>query len=226
MYLAKNELGYGFDRIMYDFDEDLPCISPLIGNNFVNNLSRLLKALNSSQGDYQNMPFDKNIIAYLRCKVGKKIDGIITDMNANQDVLKISAILRLYATIQNKHGPAQLVNLTQWLVIASKPIITSFHNIKYQKYLEQELMKISKNGKIIEIVDILEDEEARNKDRADFSEALKITNFLLSEKAKILSGNSKIENEARDLAFRFSSILAALTMLSAFVFTLIYWATN
>ena len=143
-YMVRNDLGYGFDRIMYDFDEDLPCISPILGKSFVNSLSRLLKSLNNYQGDYQNLPFDKNIVAYLRCKMGKKIDGIITDLNANQDVLKISAILRLYATIQNKHGPAQLSNLTQWLVIISKPIIHSFHNIKYQKYLEQELIKVSK----------------------------------------------------------------------------------
>ncbi len=225
-YMARNDLGYGFDRIMYDFDEDLPCISPILGKSFVNSLSRLLKSLNNYQGDYQNLPFDKNIVAYLRCKMGKKIDGIITDLNANQDVLKISAILRLYATIQNKHGPAQLSNLTQWLVIISKPIIHSFHNIKYQKYLEQELIKVSKAGKIIDIVEILENEEARNKDRSDFSEALKLTNFLLNEKSKILSGDSKIEEEARDLAFRFSSILAVLTMLSAFVFTIIYWTVS
>jgi len=111
-------------------------------------------------------------------------------------------------------------------VIISKPIIHSFHNIKYQKYLEQELIKVSKAGKIIDIVEILENEEARNKDRSDFSEALKLTNFLLNEKSKILSGDSKIEEEARDLAFRFSSILAVLTMLSAFVFTIIYWTVS
>ncbi|MDO4365086.1 MAG: hypothetical protein Q4C99_11225, partial [Clostridia bacterium] len=97
------------------------------------------------------------------------------------------------------------------------------HNIKYQKYLEQELLKVSKNGKIIEIVDLLENEEARNKDKTDFSEALKTANFLLTEKTKILSGDSKIEEEARNLAYRFSSILAVLTMLSSFVFSLIYW---
>ena len=78
----------------------------------------------------------------------------------------------------------------------------------------------------MEIIEILENEEARDKDKSDFSEALKLVNFLLSEKAKILSGDSKIENEARDLALRFSSILAVLTMLSAFVFTLIYWTIN
>ena len=224
LYISRNDYGYGFDRIMYDFDEDLPCLSPLLGNSFVNNTSKLLKALDSNhKGNYQAMPFDKNIIAYLRCKMGKKIDGIIIDINANQDFLKLSAIIRLYANIQNKNGPAQLPNLSQWLINMSKPIIQSFHNIKYQKYLEQELLHISKNGKIVEIVEILENEEARSKDKADFSEALKITNFLLGEKAKILSGDNKIEEEARDLGLRFTSILAVLTMLSSFVFSLIYW---
>lgn len=223
LYISRNDYGYGFDRIMYDFDEDLPCISPLLGKSFVNSLPRLLKALDGFKGDYENLPFDKNIIAYLRCKMGKKIDGIIIDINANQDVLKLGAIIRLYANIQNKNGPAQLVNLTQWLVNTSKPLIQSYHNIKYQKFLEQELLRISKNGKIIEIVEILENEEARNRDKTDFSEALRLANILLAEKAKILSGDSKIEEEARELALKFSSILAVLTMLSAFVFSLIYW---
>lgn len=223
LYISRNDYGYGFDRIMYDFDEDLPCISPLLNGWFVNSLSRLLKALDSFKGDYQALPFDKNIIAYLRCKMGKKIDGIILDINANQDALKLGAIIRLYANIQNKNGPAQLPNLTQWLVNTAKPLIQSYHNIKYQKYLEQKLLQISKNGKIIEIVEILENEEARIKDKSEFSEALKLTNILLAEKNKILSGDSKIEEEARDLAKRFTSILAVLTMLSAFVFSLIYW---
>ena len=223
LYLSRNDYGYGFDRIMYDFDEDLSCISPLIGSTFVNSVSRLLKALDNFKGDFQTLPFDKNIIAYLRCKMGKKIDGIIVDINANQDVLKVGAILRLYANIQNKNGPAQLLHLTQWLINTSKPLIQAYHNIKYQKYLEQELLAVSKNGKIIEIVELLENEEAKNKDKTDFSEALKTANFLLTEKAKILSGDSKIEEEARNLAYRFSSILAVLTMLSAFVFSLIYW---
>jgi hypothetical protein len=183
----------------------------------------LLKALDTFKGNYQTLPFDKNIIAYLRCKMGKKIDTILTDINANQDAPKVSAIIRLYANIQNKNGPAQLNGLTQWLAAIAKPLIQSYHNIKYQKYLEQELLKISKSGKIIDMVEILENEEARHRDRSEFSEALKTANFLLSEKAKILSGDSKLENEARELALRFTSILAVLTMLSAFVFSLIYW---
>lgn len=223
MYLSRNDYGYGLDRIMYDFDEDLPCLSPLLGKSFVNNTSRLLNALNNNRNNFSSLPFDKNIISYLRCKMGKKIDGIIIDINSNQEAIKIAAVIRLYANIQNKQGPAQLINLTQWLANAAQPIIQSYHNIKYQKYLEQELVKLSKSGKIIDLVDILENDDARDRDRSEFTEALKTVNFLVTEKNKILSGDAKIEEEARDLAMRFSSILSVLTMLSTFVFSLIYW---
>lgn len=225
VYLARNDYGYGIDRIIYDFDDDLPCTSPLIGKEFVNSPSKLLKALdNNYSGNKDDKPYDKNIIAYLRCKMGKKIDGILTDINANQDALQIAAVIRLYANIQNKNGPVQLLNLTKWLMKAAKPIIQNYHNLKYRKFLERELVKLSKNGKIIELYEILEDEDAKRKDRSDYSEALKKINILTTERNRILSGSAKLDEESRDLAIKFGSILSILTMLSSFVFSIIYWA--
>ncbi len=224
-YISRNGYGYGIDRIMYDFDDDLPCTSELIGNEFVNSPAKLLRALDANYTKFKDVqPFDRNIIAYLRCKMGKKIDGIITDINSHQDYLQKSAIIRLYANIQNKHGPVQLFNLCQWLVNSAKPIIKSYHNLKYQKYLEQELVKIAKNGKIIDIYEILENDEAKNKDRNEYSEALKNINLLMNERNRILSGDARLDEEARDLALRFASVLSVLTMLSSFIFSLIYWA--
>lgn len=224
-YIARSDYGYGIDRIMYDFDDDLPCTSPLLGNEFVNTPAKLLRALDDNYSkSKETQPFDRNIIAYLRCKMGKKIDGLLTDINAHQDALQMSAVMRLYAAIQNKSGPVQVINLCQWLVNFSKPIIQSFHNIKYQKYLEHELVKIAKNGKIIELCNILEDDDARQKDRSEYSDALKKINLLMSERNRIMSGSSKLDEEARDLALRFAVILSVLTMLSSFVLSLLYWA--
>ena len=73
-YISRKDMGYGIDRIMYDFDEDLPCISPLLGDEFVNSAPRILRALDHTYatGKVTSMPHDKNIMAYLRCKMGKK----------------------------------------------------------------------------------------------------------------------------------------------------------
>ena len=223
-YINRKDFGYGIDRIMYDFDEDLPCTSPLINGDFINSPSRLLRSLNNNYSQFkERIPYDKNIIAYLRCKMGKKIDGILTDLNSRQESMQNSAIIRLYANIQNKHGPVHLYKLTQWLLNAARPVIRTYHNLKYQKYLEHELIKTSKSGKIIDLYDVLENEKARQKDKEEFSAALKEINRLTSEKNKILSGSTKLDEESKELAWRFAAVLGTLSMITSFVFSLLHW---
>lgn len=226
IYINRKDIGYGLDRIMYDFDEDLPCLSPLLGDEFVNSATRVLKALDDTYARKQVTfgPYDKTLIAYLRCKMGKKIDGILTDLNSNKEEVQAGAVLRLYTNMQNKFGPAKLPHLAKWLVNSSMKIIKSYHNLKFQKVLERELLKVNKNGKLYEIYEILENEEARQKDRSDYTKAVSDANYLLSEKNKIINGNYKLDDEAKSLALKFASILAVLTMISSFVFNLIIWA--
>ncbi len=225
IYINRKDMGYGIDRIMYDFDEDLPCISPLIGNDFVTSAPKVLKALDNAYAlkKQETPPYDRNIIAYLRCKMGKKIDGIITDLNAARDDIRISAIIRLYANMQNKYGPLQLFNLCQWLISVSKPVIKSYHNLKYQKHLEREIIQRAKSGKIIDFCDILENEEARQKDRAEYTEAAALAKSLLHEKTRIITGGDKLDEEATELALKFAGVLAVLTMISSFILNVIHW---
>lgn len=74
IYINRQDIGYGLDRIMYDFDDDIPCVSPLLGDEFVNSPTRILRALDNTYARQivKSMPYDRNIIAYLRCKMGKK----------------------------------------------------------------------------------------------------------------------------------------------------------
>ena len=81
----------------------------------------------------------------------------------------------------------------------------------------------SKNGKIIELYEILENDEAKQKDRSEYAEALKKINILMSERNRILSGSPKLDEEAKDLALKFASVLSVLTMLATFVCSVIYW---
>lgn len=224
-YISRRDMGYGIDRIMYDFDEDLPCISPLLGDEFVNSAPRILRALDHTYATTKvtSMPYDRNIMAYLRCKLGKKIDGILTDLNTGREALQASAILRLYTDMQNKYGPSQLPDLAKWLVSACMLIIKSYHNIKYQKYLERELLKVHKNGKLYEITEIVENEEARQKDNLDYAEALKNANLMISEKNNLINNTAKWNEEAKIVAMRFASILAVLTMIASFVLNLFFW---
>ena len=226
--INRRDIGYGLERIIYEIDEDIPCFSPLIGEEYVNTAARILKALdnnyNNIKGDIR--PYDKNIIAFLRSKLGKKIDGIILDLNANKDSLQISAIIRLYADMQKKYGPVQLTNLGQWLCSISKPIIESYHNLNIQKKIEKDLTKVNKNGKIIEICQVLEDPETKEKDTEMYKKVKKEILSLLSEKNMIMTQGHRLIENARENAIKFSSVLAVMTMIASFTFNLMQWISQ
>lgn len=226
--INRKDIGYGLERIIYELDEDLPCLSPLLGEEYVNTGARVLKALDANYPNIKGeiRPYDKNIIAFLRCKLGKKIDGIILDLNANKEGMQISAIIRLYADMQKKYGPVQLINLGQWLSSISKPVIESYHNLKLQKKIEKDLAKVAKSGKIIEICQALEDPETKEKDTEMFRKVKKEIISLLSEKNKLLTQNGRIIEEAKENAIKFASILAVMTMIASFTFNLMQWISQ
>ncbi len=226
--INRNDIGYGLDRIIYDLDDDLPCLSPLIGKEYVTNAARVLKALDKNYAAIKGtiLPYDKNLIAFLRSKLGKKIDGILLDLNSQKESLQISAIIRLYADMQKNYGPIQVINLGQWLSSVSKPIIESYHNLKTQKKVEKSLVKVSKSGKIIEIYQALEDPEIKDKDNEQYKKTKKEIMSLIYEKNKILTQSNKIIEEAKNNALKFTSILAVMTMVASFTYNLIEWITK
>lgn len=213
-------IGYGMDRIMYELDDDIPCLSKLVESDYICTPTKILRVLNNSYDNTQEKPYDNHLIAYLRSRLGKKIDGILVDINSKIDALEASAVLRLYTTLQNKFGPQELPHLAQWLSIFSMPLIKSYHNIKYQKFLEKELIKVNKSGKLYEIQELLEKEEARKKDTSEYSIARKTAAKLLAEKNMLTSNDNKWEETARDMAAKGASLLAVIVMIISFVLNL------
>lgn len=227
-YISKREIGYGLERVIYDFDDDLPCISPLFGNEYVNGPQHVLRALNNEYKDNKGdvNPYDRTIIAYLRCKMGKKIEKYLIDLSSPRDDVRASAILNLYVSMQNKYGPPQLSNLARWLANYSKPIIQVYHNRKYQKYLERELLKVYKNGKLYEITNLLENEAALLKDRKEYANALNEVNHMMIEKNSILNIGTKFNEESRATALKVIALLSIVTMAVSFAINLVLWGVR
>ncbi len=172
---------------------------------------------------FNEPPYDNNLIAYLRCKMGKKLDKILSDLNSRSETMRASTILRVYTSMQNKYGPAQLPNLGIWLINYAKPIIKSYNNLKYQRYLEKAILRTNKTGHLNEIWKLLENQEAKIKDKSDYSKAVKEVQVLLDEKNKILSEEKDGNKTIISFAERVSLLLAIFTMIGSFVLNLINW---
>ena len=152
--------------------------------------------------------------------LGKKIDGILIDLNSKVQGLEASAILRLYTTMQNKFGPQELPKLSQWLSVFSMPLIKSYHNVKYQKFLEKEILRVNKSGKLSEMQELLENDEARQKDNSEYNIARKTVARLLNEKKMLTSTDNRWEIAAKDMALKGACLLSVVIMIISFVINL------
>ncbi|MFV0626922.1 MAG: hypothetical protein ACK5N8_06215 [Alphaproteobacteria bacterium] len=225
LFASRNEYGYGIYRVMYELDEDIPCTSPLVGKFYVNSHTRLLKALddNYDEGNTHRLPFDKNLIAYIYANLGKSINKIILNINSKKESEKTSNAIKLYSIMQDKYGPAKLVNLGKWLINSSQSIIDSYHNIKYRKVLEAGLEKLEKEGNITAIYNFLENDEAKHRDGYEYTLAIKKMNSLSSEKKFLMTNGQKILSDARNIATNIVAIAGIFTMIASFVFSVINW---
>ena len=86
--------------------------------------------------------------------------------------------------------------------------------------MEKEVHKVNKSGKLHELQELLESEEARKKDNSDYNIARKTATHLLAEKSMLLNNDNKWEEAARDMALRGSCLLAVIVMIVSFVINL------
>ncbi len=88
------------------------------------------------------------------------------------------------------------------------------------------MLKLSKNGKLYEVYEILDNEEARQKDKEEYNNAVREITYLVNEHKKLTAGGKKLDEDARDLALKFATILGILTMITSFVGNLFYWMVH
>ena len=171
-YLSQTGMGFGLERCLYELNDALPCQSPLLGEDYVVNLKELLPALNAAaakRADGKQPPVDRHIAAFMGARARSDIDRNLTALADPEPAKSLLALLNMYAVFQYRLGPESLPALAAWCGTMAGPVVGAFHSREQRKELEKELPKMIRRGSIVEIYNLLENQEAREKDRNEFA---------------------------------------------------------
>ncbi|KAF0224490.1 MAG: hypothetical protein FD176_1074 [Rhodospirillaceae bacterium] len=171
-YLSQTGMGFGLERCLYELNDALPCQSPLLGEDYVVELKELLPALNAvaaKRSDPKQLPVDRHIAAFMGARARSDIDRNLTGLNDPEPSKSLVALLNMYAVFQYRLGPESLPGLTAWCGALAGPVVGAFHSRDRRKELEKELPKIIRRGSIVEIYNLLENQESRDKDHNEFA---------------------------------------------------------
>ncbi|HMA52749.1 MAG TPA: hypothetical protein VKP60_23475 [Magnetospirillaceae bacterium] len=174
-HLDRGSIGSGLERVLYEMNESVPCLSPMLVDDYVLELRDLLPALNAyakKKGEANaGLAIDRHIAAFVAARANFEVERIIADLAVPNEGRKIMAMINLLAMIQWRVGVGGLNSLTMWLAHIAKPAINGFHNREKRRQLEEELPKVGREGNIVELSRLLDSAEERGADIRLFEEA-------------------------------------------------------
>jgi len=227
MMLQKPGLGMGIERVLYDLNEGLPCQSPMIVKEYVDEIRDLLPAMEevAKKNNQKAEPIDRHVAAFIASRFGTKVSEQISWLNSPKESVSIQGMLNIFATLQRIFGPDHLYAMASWIGGMVGPVIDSYHNLEKRQQLEKNLPKVIRKGNFGEIYNFLDDRQERLYDISYFEQAKK-EYAKLSEEIELLDGNrSKREEEGLMLGNQVAAIvsfgIALLTMFLLLVMQLL-----
>ncbi|MGE5506615.1 MAG: hypothetical protein ACM31L_19490 [Actinomycetota bacterium] len=171
-YLTQTGMGFGLERCLYELNDALPCQSSLLGEEYVVEVKELLPGLSANAGkrnDGKTWPVDRHVAAFMGARMRSDIDRHLAQLNDSDPAKGLMALLNLFAVLQYRLGPESLPGLAAWCGALVQPVIHAFHSREKRKDLEKEIPRLVRKGTVVEIYNLLDNAEARDKDSAEFT---------------------------------------------------------
>jgi hypothetical protein len=216
-YLMKRVVpGCGIERCLYELNPGLPCLSPAIESQYVLDADSLLPALEAAAGsrDRPSFPIDRHIAAFIaaRFRQGAE-DHVESTADRNDPVKAILGALRALALMQWKLGPPQLPQLTAWLGKLAEAVIDGYHGIGLRKQMQEQLARIVKKGSLVELLNFVDDNSQRERDKQGYQQALVAFAATEAEIDRLSAAGATMDQRAEALA---SKIAAGISAVVAF----------
>jgi hypothetical protein len=170
-FLERSAIGYGIERVLYEMNPALPCLSPLVQNQWASTPADLLLALDvaAQSRERGRDPIDRHIAAFLAAKNRKNEDALFLQLAPGVDgVRRITATLSILGDVQARFGLGPLPDLCRWMVSLMEPTFQRFNNRPKRQAVRKDADSAAASGKLVDLLRIVDDPDAIKKDTAGF----------------------------------------------------------
>ena len=220
-YLERQGLGFGIERVLYELNPSMPCMSPMVKTFHAQSPTELLQALDqvATRMDRGREPFDRHVAAFLGARF-RKLDERLLGIagSGGEGGRRVTAILNIMGEAQRRFGPANLPNLSAWAADLCEPALERFRSRPRREKLKAELAKVARAGDLTSLLKLIDDPDAVRKDEMAFANARREYDRTVKD---IERAGREIENRqliadtlGRQVAAMVSSILATLALIT------------
>jgi hypothetical protein len=223
-YLQIQEPGFGLLRCLYEVNPHLPCLSPMLESEYVDEIGELLPALDriAHDADISHLPMDEHIAAFIAAHYDGNVERHLASYGRSNDVEMTVGVLGILSALQDRLGPATLYGLSSWVGGLIGPAIRIYRSRKRRRTIEQEIPRLVREGSLTGILDLLNDSGALAADEIDYDAAKDKFQEADTEIARIEKNILPSSEENRKLGQRSAavfSVVIAMSVVAIFLIT-------
>ncbi|WP_119168637.1 serine/threonine-protein kinase [Algihabitans albus] len=225
-FMARNEAGYGIERCLYEYNEHLPCLSPILEGDYVSDSADLLPALErvAAADPSQVSPIDRHIAAFACARVKVIPDRVVRVMaHGDNEILRQLSTAYFLAEIQRATGQSGFPHLAAWIARLLTPVVEGFHNRDQRQAAAEGIAKAAASGDLIALARAGDDPDARTYDENGFAQARAEYAAMDREIADLEAGKLIDPNNVRLRSRQASSLIAGcVSSLGLLLLTVLY----
>lgn len=217
----SSAMGAGTERLLYQLNPALPCLSPLLGGRMATTLPALLRALESAAAALPSgtLPIDRHIAAFIAVQTDGRLDGeLATVGEATTPAEAAVAAIGIYATLQRLHRGEAMPVLGRVLGDLAAPEARSWREKARRERAVAELSRVAASGDLAALYALLADPASRRRDAHGFAAAAAAAAEAGRALAAVAGGRGRRAAEAARIGGRIAQaaglVVLALTLLA------------
>lgn len=174
MLLERNQPGYGIERILYELNLQMPCLSPMLDDLYPLSLKALAQGIERHSStvpadETTREPMDRHIAAFILSRHKRMNDRLfpLLDPKAEKGSRAI-ATLSILAEIQKKFHNEPMPHTSEWLARLLAPSLERYNNRALRDRLGKELKRASRKGDLEALLALVDDSNVQRNDKDGF----------------------------------------------------------
>jgi len=155
--IRNTGFGFGYERILYELNPNIQCLSSILAGKWVTSLPALLKALDEVAPKFYatHDPIDKHIAAFIASHIRIQHEIFLTDLEVHPSLAENPAMiaLKILAAAQARAKAPHMPALTTWIAIRILPALDVIRSKTLKKKLLQMLEHSARIGSLQRMAD-------------------------------------------------------------------------
>ena len=172
-HLEDRRPGFGPERVVYEINPSLHCLSPLIEAQYVLDPADLLRAIEATleQRPAEELQIDRHLAGFVGARFKLAAVEWFDEIGSADPGARALGVLKLLAKLQSSSGPRTVRQIAVRLARQLPPTLERFRNRARRRQLLEELPRLAEKGSLVDLLAFADGPAERQRDSTGFGVA-------------------------------------------------------